>query len=112
MAFAAILDPQLEQNLVSPWGAPQEGQTAALFGICWPHCLQYMVFTSLYNNMFVRFAHPVHRQSGSCVLQPFPRAFSTLSGVAGGSTHTPMALWMAIMTRWVLARLWEMPLAP
>jgi hypothetical protein len=48
MAFAAILDPQLEQNLVSPWGAPQEGQTAALFGICWPHCLQYMVFTSLY----------------------------------------------------------------
>jgi hypothetical protein len=36
-AFAAILVPQLEQNLVFPWGAPQEGQTAALFGICWPH---------------------------------------------------------------------------
>ena len=44
--------------------------------------------------------------------QPFPSACSTLSGVAGGSTHTPMALWMAMTTRWVLARLWEMPLAP
>ena len=42
----------------------------------------------------------------------FPRALSTLSGVAGGSTHLPMALWMAMITRWVLARLWEMPLAP
>ena len=29
----------------------------------------------------------------------FPRALSTLSGVAGGSIHTPIALWIAIITR-------------
>ena len=41
-----------------------------------------------------------------------PRAFSTRSGVAGGSTQTPVALWMAVMMRWEFARLWLMPLAP
>ena len=42
----------------------------------------------------------------------FPNALRTLSGVAGDSTHLPVALWMAMMTRCVLAREWLMPLAP
>ena len=33
-----------------------------------------------------------------------PNALRTLSGVAGGSTHLPIALWMAMMTRCVFAR--------
>jgi MFS family permease len=43
---------------------------------------------------------------------PLPKAFRTLSGVAGDSTHLPIALWIAMMTRCVLAREWLMPFAP
>ena len=43
---------------------------------------------------------------------PLPRALRTFSGVAGDSTHLPIALWIAIMTRCVFAREWLMPLAP
>ena len=41
-----------------------------------------------------------------------PKAFRTLSGVAGGSTHLPMALWSAMITIWVFAIEWLIPLAP
>jgi hypothetical protein len=41
-----------------------------------------------------------------------PNAFRTLSGVAGDSTHLPIALWIAIMMRCVFAREWLMPLPP
>ena len=43
---------------------------------------------------------------------PLPRALRTLSGVAGDSTHLPIALWMAMMTRCVFASEWLIPLAP
>ena len=33
-------------------------------------------------------------------------------GVAGGSTQTPIALWIAIITRCVLASEWLIPFAP
>jgi len=41
-----------------------------------------------------------------------PSALRTLSGVAGDSTHLPIALWMAMMTRCVFAREWLIPLPP
>jgi hypothetical protein len=45
-------------------------------------------------------------------LYPLPRALRTLSGVAGDSTHLPIALWIAMITRCVFVREWLMPLPP
>lgn len=41
-----------------------------------------------------------------------PSALRTLSGVAGGSIHLPMAFSMAQMTRCVVASEWLIPFAP
>ena len=41
--------------------------------------------------------------SSSFIFYALPRALRTLSGVAGDSTHLPIALWMAMITRWVFA---------
>ena len=53
-----------------------------------------------------------NRNSRPVNFYPLPRALRTLSGVAGDSTHLPIALWMAMMTRCVLASEWLIPFAP